>query len=1046
MTVTLAYAGTSDGYLTSPDASYSAARNGTGTITVNTVQDTLYFGQKLVGTYTHFQSFLQFTYSAIPATSMLTAAVIRTYHAVVNSPSQGRNLEFRQFTWSGSGLTTADFRNEANLAATTLYGYVNYANFATASDTYAGSNELQDLIPTTTTLEFVLVSNRQRQGSVPTIDEATGIYSADRSGTAYDPCLIFTTVARSRANPVMGASVTLNDGTWAYLESTGANPPVVTLKHCLSTGVVSTVATLPIGTGATQFAVPGGTQGLALVVSTSGHFYVLGRVGNAESTLGAIAYVKGAGYTWTAGTFRTAALPYYGGRINQVAAIWHNYTANGRIMAVVGHAPAQGITGTTGNELSWALLDSTYLRNGGSGSLLQGSGSAIGNLTQIISAGTSFNTYANETGSGLDVNTEWLGANPSWGYVASWSKGQLLGSNKSVGLGRYIINSGGTGLSFEDVTEGLAWGVKDAAAKLRVVVINSTSAALVTTDSDTGWGFSYEIRQHSGTTSGSVELGSGALDDEGIATMPSAATLAVSSAWDVVYNSTENRLWIYYVNVSNALQVMRTAISLDTYQPLRNAVVVTTLAAGNVVQAIRVPRNQKVTQKAHVTVASVNAGTLNVSYVLDSFNLAPTEPTLTVRANYDATAAATYTWTFNDPNVGDTQSAYQLQIVNVGTGVTTFDSAKTASATSSRNLTGGTLTNGNNYQWRVKTWDALDVESPWSSYGVFSTSAGGTVTITVPATDNLAGQITDDIQITWSVAGTTQASYRVWLYKTAGNVLVSDTGWLTSTAVTHLVTGMITDTEHRIEVQVRNGALVSSGVGTRLVTPSYGAPEIPVITVSPQTDLGYTLVSVDNPTPQGDRPEVLENQILRRVSGDSDWELIGTTVADGSFKDYTATSGVLYAYKARGVATPGNTDSLETTSTLELQGVWIHDPLDSEDTARSYLYGANARDTSIDAMGTPNYYAGRERPVVDYGEHLSEVVGIAVDIPHGPNYRTELADIQGFARAKRTLIVRDNRGRNIKGAIQSFKMTDAGWGSAVSFAILDSDVSVTVVT
>jgi len=202
----------------------------------------------------------------------------------------------------------------------------------------------------------------------------------------------------------------------------------------------------------------------------------------------------------------------------------------------------------------------------------------------------------------------------------------------------------------------------------------------------------------------------------------------------------------------------------------------------------------------------------------------------------------------------------------------------------------------------VRTWDAADTVGPWSTYGTFSTSAGGTVTITDPAADNPAGVITDDYAIDWSVAGTTQAGYRVWLKIHSTGATVSDTGWITSTATTHNVTGMTSGTEHRIEVKVRNAALVESGTGTRLITPDYGSPETPTIAVTDHPEGGYVEVAVTNPTPTGDRPEVLSNTILRRRLGASVWTVMGSVDPDGTFRDYTAASGVAYEYVARGVA------------------------------------------------------------------------------------------------------------------------------------------------
>jgi hypothetical protein len=242
----------------------------------------------------------------------------------------------------------------------------------------------------------------------------------------------------------------------------------------------------------------------------------------------------------------------------------------------------------------------------------------------------------------------------------------------------------------------------------------------------------------------------------------------------------------------------------------------------------------------------VNGATLATGYVVDAFNADPNPPTLFPKTNFDATTASQFSWTFSDPN-GDTQSAYQLEISNASTGVVVLDTGKVLSTSWFRNVAGSTLTNGADYRWRVKTWDALDASSAYSGYGVFTASAGGSVSITNPAADNPEYVITDDIPVTWSVTGTTQSAYRITLYR--GATLVSDTGWIASAATSATVTGMLSDELHEIRVQVRNAALVVTNTAVRLVTPSYSTPEKPLITVQPEPEAGYVLIVIENPTP-----------------------------------------------------------------------------------------------------------------------------------------------------------------------------------------------------
>lgn len=133
------------------------------------------------------------------------------------------------------------------------------------------------------------------------------------------------------------------------------------------------------------------------------------------------------------------------------------------------------------------------------------------------------------------------------------------------------------------------------------------------------------------------------------------------------------------------------------------------------------------------------------------------------------------------------------------------------------------------------------------------------------------------------------------------------------------------------------------------------------------------------------------------------------------------------------------TDSEAVEAVLPLLGVWLHDPgTGGQETAAHYLYGASQRDDALDVMGEARYYAGRQDPVVDYGEHQSMVVRVAVDIPHGDTWRTDLDTLEGFATGRTTIHYRDNRGRALYGQMGDFSRKDQDWGTQVSFTVTQS--------
>lgn len=900
MTLTAVFSSSGDGYLDSQHSTYSGMNAGTSVSLVSGTNAGYVGRNNNAGQYRGFQTFMTFTYSAIAATEIVAAAYVRVRLASMLSPSASRNLHMSMYAYGTLG--TSDWRTPVQHSALPRYAVVNSVNGAGTKYVYGGSDDLAAAVKAGTSIELSCATSNQYSGTAPTQDEGASFYLSENTGTSSDPALVFTTVARSRLNHVLGACVQLTDGTWAYLESDGATTPTITLKHCTTAGSVTTIATLPTGSGGLEFDVraTAGAQAIALCIDGSNNLYVVGKVGNADNSLAAKAYTKGGGYTWSAQTTRSWPLVTYDAQINGCAAVYHN--AGGEVLVCVfGHGPGAGVGGSSGNELAYAILDAPFLRTG-SGSLMNDHGSIYdtgiqsGALDSLI-----FNAYGNETGAGFDVATP-AGGNADWGFVISYTKEQNLGDNAQLRPGRYIVAGSGTSFTHGSV-EDAGWGTKDAGGKVRAIPVSTSTVAYVTADSDADWGLTVCVLQYSGTNPGGVELAYETLADNGITNMPDGPDVGTVSWWDAIYNSVSNTLLVYFRDSSNARIIRRTTFNLTTMLPSNDSIVVHTLASGTAsIQAIRVARNAGAGTQGLVQLAVIDGGVYSLTNVIDTFNLAPTAPTLTPKSNFDATASALFAWTFNDPNVGDTQSAYELEIYDQADNSLDVDTGKVASATSSRTLTAATLTNGKSYRWRVRTWDAADVVSDWSAYGTFSTSAGGTVTITDPASDNPAGVITDDYAIDWSVSGTTQASYRVKLIRTDTSATVSDTGWVTSTATTYNVTGMLSGIEYRVEVTVRNAGLVESGTGTRLITPDYGDPEVPLITLAAAPDGGYISVSVDNPAPTGDRPEVAHNLILRRASGELTYTVVGQCDPDSEFRDYTAASGVAYEYIARGVS------------------------------------------------------------------------------------------------------------------------------------------------
>ncbi len=886
MTVTIVYGKSPDGYLFSYDVTYSTARNGPADGQGG--GSALYIGQnRNDGQYMVFEALVGYDYPSIPNTERVVTAEVSLYNLSILNTSIAQDVEWRGYGWSGSGISNSDWRTPAQLAAARLDGLTHITSAMKNKRIQASSDNLLNAMRSVTSMEHVVTTSRMRAGTTPTTDEGYAFSSSYEGGTTFDPALVYTSTPRHSLFGVMGAQAQVSDG-WVYIQSDGADVPTLTLRHRSTGGTITTIATLPTGSGTNQFSPPYGAQSFALTTGPGDQLFVLSRYGPTINNLAILGYLRGAGVTWTAAAMRSTTMPTYGQTINQVVAAYHE-VGGGAVMAIVGHIGSAGDS-VVHNETSHVVFDANTVLTGNlNNALTRMSGYSVSaGLIPIESVSGYFNTWHNQTGTGMDLAAP---AQPNvngadtWGYFYSYGMNANLGDNKPLTEGRYVLNSSGSAFTHTSYKTLGAWGRKDAGGKVRVVPISSTSAAFISADSDGGYGLTVCVQNHNGTQAGSTEIGYVALAGEGIATMPDGPAIGSVPTWDAIYSSVENKLWIYYLSTANPREIRRTALNLTTMQATREDVLVVTTGSGNVIHGIRVQRNAPVFQDTMVSYSTVNGSTYSTGYVIDHFNANPAV-TLLPKANFDASASAQFAWTFSDPN-GDTQSAYQLEISRVSDGVVVFDSGKTASSTWSRTLAGSTITNGVDYRWRVKVWDSQDAASEWSAYGTFTTTAGGSVTITSPAADNPLNVITDDIPVSWSVTGTTQAAYRVWLYR--GTTLVSDTGWIASTATTATVSGMLSDQTHEIRVQVRNASAVATNTASRFLTPSFSTPEVPEVTVQPNPAEGYVRIVVENPAPGQPALDIPEEGF---ESGIGTWQA-GTNSTVGASADAHRGTGAL---------------------------------------------------------------------------------------------------------------------------------------------------------
>lgn len=1013
-------ANANDGGVFSYDPNYFAARAGTGTKVANDLPITLLgAGQWFnVGIYWLRQSFMEWSHTPVPPDELCTSAA-HVFEGFEHLPTGDPwSLEVREFDWGGGAVTDGDWVPGANITAVAPNVLATYPEIRTRrpapSVWRSGSAALRTRLSGTDPIRTMLNSNKLWLGYLPGGNRDEYVHFGASEGTAWRPRLDYQTTRLSSLTRVQSASVQLSDGTTAYLDNDSGTP---LLKHNPSGTTYTTVATLSVGVATNQFKLRDGAQALTLVRDASDNIYVVGPSGGIANGLVMQAFVKGPGYTWTQKTAISGALPAYDGDINLVEATWHNL-AGGWVVAAVGHAQGSSFT----NQTVVATL--------ACGNARLGSGAAVIFTADVATGRTG--AAVNAAGSGLDLHA----IDRNQGVLATAaSDGPEGEGNAYARVYRYYINPNGSFLLPPiSAYTGVFNTPVDGDQKVKILPISGTRFVIFWN----GYVRTFTVRSFVFLdTQGSVDL-----------TTVGLSTLAPSrsQAWDAIYDPATGRVWIYYLDAANGRRLMRTGYDPNNnLADLTQTQVATNIgASGSSHRAIRMPRSTVDERRVLMHLGNRTGGgalsTVTIAEV--GLNQPPATPVLGLVPVFSSTQARLFTWTFSDPNPRDAQSAYEVEIRDQSSLVSAYDPGKVTSTTSSFTLPGGTLSNNETYEWRVKTYDSSDTASAWSAWTPFSTTTAGIAEITVPAVDNAAGLASSSVQIEWTftATGVTQAEYRVRAVRTDTGDTIFDSGYLGGPDTrSYTVNGLLSDVEQRVELLVKDSSTAVSNTATRLVTPSFGAPDIPLLIAQPTEDGGAILIQVTNPEPSGELPAAGRNDIYRTPTGTDAWIKIGEASVGGTFLDWTAASAVVYDYRVHAVADGEAISEPAEGVVTEFLGVYLHLPTDADATAKGFLFGGSVNSDVTEVEGTELRFVGRPYPVFEYGDQQSYVVSVSAVVPFGPEHTADVEYLRAVVRSHATWCFRDGRGRKVFGVANSADVTDEVFGSTVSLSVIKVD-------
>lgn len=240
------------------------------------------------------------------------------------------------------------------------------------------------------------------------------------------------------------------------------------------------------------------------------------------------------------------------------------------------------------------------------------------------------------------------------------------------------------------------------------------------------------------------------------------------------------------------------------------------------------------------------------SYTQNEAPTAPTPRTMVGGVTISTEATNRAAWTFNDPNVGDSQSKFNLYYRPVGD--TSWTTVTKTTPNPWYDFTAGTLT-ADDYEWQLEAYDAAGVISPRTASAFFTAAdPPDGPSISYP----INGQSVEQFEtVAWSAAA--QDSYQLRrVADDAGEpdteVVYFDTAEVVDTLTRFLAVEFETNdrTEH-VQVRVKDGGLWSDWVDV-LVEVSYTPPPAPTFETYPDEATGSLLLMITTPDPEGDAP------------------------------------------------------------------------------------------------------------------------------------------------------------------------------------------------
>jgi hypothetical protein len=349
----------------------------------------------------------------------------------------------------------------------------------------------------------------------------------------------------------------------------------------------------------------------------------------------------------------------------------------------------------------------------------------------------------------------------------------------------------------------------------------------------------------------------------------------------------------------------------------------------------------------------------------------------------DLTTDETFTWVHTPSLDESDQTAFEVEYSTDG-GTTWVTTGKIVSTESSWTMPAGTLANGADVTWHVRTWGVHADPSVYSPTAIFQTSTTPTVTLNEPASGTLT---TSRLEVVWSyddVEATPQAKWEVELYNIEGGLLEAKTGDGEANSLT-MSTVIIDGSSYVLRVRVQDGDGLLSDWVERTLFAAFTPPAEPILSADYSQESGSTVLTL-TPVPDDGGVTTLPPigvDIQRRLMDPGtglyeDW----VTMAEGIAPDATLidTTGPIADDGQYRIVTYSDAPSARTSEPQPPSGFddrWVYLSGGPNFTQICRLMGNVALRTTTTRERQLYQFAGRKQPVMFVGEARTRVIDVA---------------------------------------------------------------------